>query len=144
MAKVSNLLARKKYGCLSIQKGTSVYHALEIMAEKNVGSLVVLDGEQYLGVMTERDYSRNVILKGKHSHETTVETIMSTNLPSVSPANTIEYCMGLMSDKNIRYLPVFEEDKLLGIVSISDVVTETINQQKETIDHLKDYIHGQA
>lgn len=142
MAKVSNLLERKKYDAISIQKGTTVYNAIEMMAEKNIGSLLVLDGEKYLGIMTERDYSRNVILKGKHSHDTMVEEIMSTDLPSVSPKDTIEHCMELMSDKNIRYLPVFENDKLSGVVSISDVVSETIRQQKETISHLKDYIHG--
>ena len=111
-----------------------------IMAEKNIGSIVVMIGDQYLGIITERDYSRKVILKGKHSDETKVSEIMSTDLPFVSPGESVEHCMQLMSDKNIRYLPVFDGDRLSGIISMSDVVKETIIAQQETIDHLKQYI----
>jgi len=102
----------------------------------------VKEAEKFLGIMTERDYSRKVILKGKHSNDTTVGEIMSTDMPSVSPNDPIERCMALMSDKNIRYLPVFEGDNLAGIISISDVVTETIMQQRETINQLQSYIQG--
>ncbi|MBO9595256.1 MAG: CBS domain-containing protein [Niabella sp.] len=142
MAKVSNILARKGHDAISIAPSTSVYHALELMADKNIGALVVRNGENYLGIITERDYSRKVILKGKHSSDTTVEEIMSTELPHISPEDSVEHCMELMSDKNIRYLPVFINGQLAGIISISDVVKETILQQKETINHLKDYIHS--
>ncbi|WP_300599255.1 CBS domain-containing protein [Niabella sp.] len=142
MAKVSNILARKGHNTISIAPATSVYQALELMAEKNIGALVVQKGENYLGIITERDYSRKVILKGKHSSDTTVEEIMSTELPHISPDDTVEHCMELMSDKNIRYLPVFINAQLAGIISISDVVKETILQQKETINHLQDYIHS--
>ncbi|WP_018626160.1 CBS domain-containing protein [Niabella aurantiaca] len=142
MAKVSNILARKGHDTISIVPSTSVYQALELMADKNIGALVVKNGEHYLGIITERDYSRKVILKGKHSSDTTVEEIMSTELPHISPEDSVEHCMELMSDKNIRYLPVFINAQLAGIISISDVVKETILQQKETINHLKDYIHG--
>lgn len=142
MSKVSTILARKGSNAVSIQLNTTVYDALKIMADKNIGSLVVLDGENYAGILTERDYSRKVILLGKHSDDTTVGEIMSTNLPTVSPNDTVERCMHLMSDKNIRYLPVFAGDTLSGIISISDVVTETILQQKETISHLQSYIQG--
>ncbi len=142
MSKVSSILARKGSDIISVQTHTTVYDALKIMAEKNIGSLVVMDGEKYAGILTERDYSRKVILQGKHSENTTVGEIMSTDLPTVSPHDSVERCMQLMSDKNIRYLPVFEEDKLSGVISISDVVTETILQQKETIHHLQSYIHG--
>lgn len=142
MAKVSNILARKGHDAISIAPSTSVYHALELMAEKNIGALVVRNGENYLGIITERDYSRKVILKGKHSSDTTVEEIMSTELPHISPEDSVEHCMELMSDKNIRYLPVFINGQLAGIISISDVVKETILQQKETINHLQDYIHS--
>lgn len=142
MTKVSAILARKGSSAISITPETSVFEALQLMAEKNIGSLVVKDGEKYLGIMTERDYSRKVILKGKHSNDTTVGEIMSTNLPSVLLSDPIERCMALMSDKNIRYLPVFEGESLVGIISMSDVVTETIMQQRETINQLQNYIQG--
>jgi len=101
-----------------------------------------MDNEQYMGIMTERDYSRKVILKGKSSTDTKVSEIMSHDLPSVNPSDSIEYCMQLMSEKNIRYLPVFENNKLCGIVSINDLVRETILTQQETISQLKDYLHA--
>ena len=142
MGKVSNILARKGQSAISVSSNTKVFDALKIMADKNIGSLVVLDDDKYLGILTERDYSRKVILAGKHSDEVSVIEIMSTNLPSVEPSDSIEHCMQLMSDKNIRYLPVFDGNALAGIISISDVVTETILQQKETIDQLQNYIQG--
>src|SRR5690606_23828473 len=97
-----------------------------IMATQNIGSVLVMENEQYLGIMTERDYSRKVVLKGKSSTDTKVSEIMSSDFPRVRPTDSIDYCMQLMSDRNIRYLPVFEEEALQGIVSINDVVTETI------------------
>jgi CBS domain-containing protein len=111
------------------------------MADRNIGSVVVLgpDG-RYMGIVTERDYSRKVILKGKSSTDTTVEEIMSTDLPRLSSGDTVEHCMQLMSSNNIRYLPVFSGDELKGIISMSDVVKETILMQQETIDHLQQYI----
>ncbi|HEX7754143.1 MAG TPA: CBS domain-containing protein [Niabella sp.] len=142
MSKVSNILSRKGQDAISISPSTTVYQALELMAEKNIGSLVVKKGDEYLGIITERDYSRKVILKGKHSSDTAVSEIMSTDLPRIAPEDSVERCMELMSDKNIRYLPVFSNNRLSGIISISDVVKETILQQKETISHLQDYIHG--
>ncbi len=142
MGKVSAILKRKGSSVASVQSSTKVYDALKIMSEKNIGSLVVLDGDSYVGILTERDYSRKVILLGKHSDEITVAEIMSTNLPILRASDTIEYCMELMSDKNVRYLPVFEGNQLSGIISISDVVAETILQQKETINQLQNYIQG--
>lgn len=142
MAKVSNILHRKGNNAISVSSSTKVFDALKIMAEKNIGSLVVMEGDSYEGILTERDYSRKVILLGKHSDDTTVGEIMSTGLPHISPDDTVEYCMQLMSDKNIRYLPVFYNEKLSGIISISDIVTETILQQKETINQLQNYIQG--
>ena len=121
---------------------TKVIEALNIMAEKNIGSVLVMDGGEYLGIITERDYSRKIALKHKSSVDTKVSEIMTTNLPAVSPNDTVEHCMLLMSDKNIRYLPVFDGNRLSGIVSMSDVVKETILQQKETISHLESYIHS--
>jgi CBS domain-containing protein len=142
MTKVSSILARKGSSAISVPPGTSVLDALKIMAEKNIGSIIVTDQDKFLGIITERDYSRKVILKGKHSVDTTVSDIMSSDLPPVSPNDSIERCMALMSDRNIRYLPVFENNQLSGIISMSDVVKETILQQKETISHLESYIHG--
>jgi predicted transcriptional regulator len=102
----------------------------------------VAQNERFVGLMTERDYSRKVILKGRSSSETTVGEIMNTDYPSVIQNDSIEHCMELMSSKNLRYLPVIEHGKLTGIISINDVVTETILTQKETIEHLQNYIHS--
>jgi CBS domain-containing protein len=144
MSLISNILSRKGRHAISVSPDTTVIDALRIMAEKNIGSIVVMTGDQYLGIITERDYSRKVILKGKHSDETKVSEIMSTDLPSVTSGDSVEHCMQLMSDKNIRYLPVFDNDRLSGIISMSDVVKETILQQQVTISHLESYIHSGA
>ena len=112
------------------------------MEEKNIGSIVVMVQDNYLGIVTERDYSRKVILKGKHSNDTKVSEIMSDDLPSVKPDDSIEHCMSLMTQRNIRYIPVFDNNKLSGIISMSDVVKETILMQKETISQLESYIHS--
>jgi CBS domain-containing protein len=142
MKKVADILRHKGSRVTSVSPETTVLEALKIMADQNIGSVVVLDGAKYAGIMTERDYSRKVILKGKSSTHTPVSEIMSTDLPHVSPHDTIEFCMQLLSDKNIRYLPVFDNGGLNGIVSINDVVKETILTQQETITHLKDYLHS--
>jgi len=112
------------------------------MADENIGSVVILEDGEYAGLLTERDYARKVILKGKSSHETLVRDIMSTGLPRILPDNSIETCMHIMSESNIRYLPVFIDDTLCGIISINDLVTETILSQLETIEQLKSYIHS--
>ncbi len=142
MNTVSFVLNRKNFSPVTITSETTVLEALQIMAEKNIGSLVVMDGDEYRGIVTERDYSRKVILRGKNSTDTRVADIMSTDLPRINPADKIEYCMELMSNKNIRYLPVFENNRLTGIISMSDVVKETILAQKETINQLQSYIHS--
>ena len=142
MKKVSHILAHKGKRIDGVSPDTTVLEALRIMANKNIGSIVVQEGEQYLGIMTERDYSRKVILLGKSSTDTPVSEIMSRDFPVVTPNDTVEFCMQLMTDRNIRYLPVFEDNALCGIVSISDVVRETILTHEETITHLKDYLHS--
>lgn len=142
MRKVADILERKGASAVAVAPDTKVIEALEIMAEKNIGSVLVMDGGEYLGIITERDYSRKIALKRKSSVDTMVSEIMTTNLPSVNPKESVERCMELMSDKNIRYLPVFDGNRLAGIVSMSDVVKETILQQKETISHLENYIHS--
>ena len=142
MKKVADLIARKGGNVTSVTAQTTVLEALKIMADQNIGSVMVIENGQYKGIMTERDYSRKVILKGKSSTDTRVEEIMSFDYPRVTPSDSIDYCMQLMSDKNIRYLPVFEGDDLRGIISINDVVRETILSQQETITQLKDYLHA--
>jgi CBS domain-containing protein len=142
MTKISSILARKGTTAVSVSPSTTVLDALKIMAEKNIGSVVVMDQGKYQGIITERDYSRKVILKGKNSTDTLVSEIMSSDLPSIQPSESIELCMALMTKNNIRYLPVFENGELNGIISMSDVVKETIISQKETIGHLENYIRN--
>jgi CBS domain-containing protein len=142
MRKVSDILNRKGASAVAVAPDTKVIDALSLMAEKNIGSILVMDGGEYLGIVTERDYSRKIALKNKSSAEIKVSEIMSSDLPSVSPSDSVEYCMQLMSDKNIRYLPVFENDRISGLVSMSDVVKEKMLEQKETITHLENYIHS--
>lgn len=142
MNTVNHILSRKCGVAISVKAGTSVFDALKLMAEKNIGSVVVNGSDgSFEGIVTERDYSRKVILMGRSSTEAIVEEIMSTDLPKLSPADSIEHCMQLMTSKNIRYLPVFSGSELKGIISMSDVVKETILMQQETITHLKDYIN---
>jgi len=140
--KVTDILLRKGSNIISVVPASSVLDALQIMADKNIGSVMVMDHGKYLGMMTERDYSRKVVLLGKSSTDTKVSEIMSSNMPRVTPNDSVDYCMQLMSDKNIRYVPVFENDIVIGIVSINDVVKETILSQQETISQLKDYLHS--
>jgi len=142
MKKVSQILSRKGSDVIAVPPDTHVLDALKIMAERNFGSLIVKEGDTYLGLMTERDYARKVILKGKSSSDTRVADIMSADLPHITPEDSIEQCMRLMSEKNIRYLPVFENQRLCGIISILDVIKETIISQQETIEHLQSYIQS--
>ena len=142
MKKVGDILSRKGGDSITVSPDATVLDALKIMAEKNIGSVIVMAEGRYQGIITERDYSRKITLKGKSSTDTKVAEIMSTQLPNLSPEDTLERCMELMSDKNIRYLPVFKNNELKGIISMSDVVKETILSQQEMINHLENYIHS--
>ncbi len=142
MRKVSHILSRKGNQVVSVSPDTTVIQALQIMSEKNIGSLVVLKNDQFAGILTERDYSRKVILMGRHSSETPVSEIMTSDFPPVLLTDTVEKCMQLMSSKHIRYLPVIDQGHLAGIISINDVVTETILNQQETISQLQNYIQS--
>ena len=144
MNSVASVLLRKGSQVITVSPTSKVLEALKIMAEKSIGSVVVMDGDSYVGIVTERDYSRKVALKGKSSTDTTVGEIMSTDLPAVKPTDSIEHCMQVMTEKTIRYMPVFDNGKLTGIISMSDVVKETILAQKETINHLQSYIHSNS
>ena len=143
MKKVSNILNRKGGSVIAIDGGTTVLDALKLMSDKNIGSVVITEDGTYAGLLTERDYARKVILQGKSSLETQVREIMSIDFPHMKPENSVETCMHLMSENNLRYLPIFnKESTLCGIISISDVVTETILTHEETIEQLKSYIQS--
>lgn len=142
MNRISHILSRKGKNTISVLPGTSVLDALKVMAENNIGSVVVMEDGHFMGIMTERDYSRKVILKGKNSTNTKVEEIMTAQFPELRPDDSVEYCMELLTKNNIRYLPVFENGNFQGVISISDVVSETIIMQQQTIDHLDSYINS--
>nr|WP_294950019.1 CBS domain-containing protein [uncultured Mucilaginibacter sp.] len=143
MKSVKHILARKGSAVIAVPSDTTVLNVLKLMAEKNIGSVVVTNNGQYIGLVTERDYARKIILMGKHSDDTTAGDIISTDLPRITPRSSVESCMILMSENNIRYLPVFDDDdELCGIISINDVVYETIHSQKETIEQLHSYIQS--
>ncbi len=142
MRKVSNVLQRKGNRVTIVPPEMTVIDALKLMAEQNIGSVVVMKDEKFAGIMTERDYSRKVILKGRHSSETKVGEIMTTDFPYVAMNDTVESCMQLMTSHRLRYLPVIEDEQMVGIISINDLVTETILTQAETINQLQSYIQS--
>ncbi|BFG69232.1 CBS domain-containing protein [Sediminibacterium sp. KACHI17] len=142
MRKVSNVLQRKGNRVTTVPPEMTVIDALKLMAEQNIGSVVVMKEGKFAGIMTERDYSRKVILKGRHSSETKVGEIMTTDFPYVAMNDTVESCMQLMTSHRLRYLPVIEDEQLVGIISINDLVTETILTQAETINQLQSYIQS--
>jgi CBS domain-containing protein len=138
--KVSAILQNKSATIISVTGSTSVLEALKIMSEKNIGALPVIENERLVGIFSERDYARKIILKGKTSADTTISEVMTEKPFIIDPANTTDDCMEIMSDKHIRHLPVVENDKVVGMISIGDVVKAIIQAQKETIDQLKNYI----
>ena len=142
MKKVSNLIYQKGNTVTVIDASKSVYDALEIMVQKNIGALVVYEHDSFVGVVTERDYAQKVIVKGKHSYNTLVSEIMQINPATVKFEDTIEKCMELMSDKHIRYLPVLADNHVVGLVSMGDLVRYIIEDQKDTINHLQNFISG--
>lgn len=139
---VKHILDRKGKKTIAVSPNATVLDALKVMADNNIGSVVVMDGDQFVGIMTERDYSRKIILKDRHSTDTLVKEIMSSELPRISMSDTVEHCMELLNSNNIRYLPVFEGEKYIGVVSISDLIKETLISQQRTIDQLENYIRG--
>ena len=142
MGKIRNILHGKGKVIFSVTRDTIVYNALEMMFEKNVSALLVMENDFPVGIFTERDYARNVALKGKSSREIKIESVMTKNLITVPPDYTIEEAMRLMTTKFIRHLPVVENNKLLGIISIGDVVKYVIEEQKFIIGSLENYISG--
>ena len=140
MKTVKEILQTKQTGLITIAPDATVFAALKLMAEKNIGALPVMDGEKLLGILSERDYARKVILEGKSSKETLVKEIMTEKVLFVKPETTNEECIALMSEKYLRHLPVIESDRVIGIISIGDVVKAIISEQHFTINNLQQYI----
>jgi CBS domain-containing protein len=142
MMTVHQILKRKGQDVWGIDPEAAVLEALRIMADKNVGALLVMRDRKLLGIFSERDYARKMVLKGKHSADTPVRDVMSSNPICVSPDKSVEQCMSLMTDNHIRHLPVTDGGNVLGIISIGDVVKNIIIEQQGTISHLENYITG--
>jgi len=145
MKKVKDLLKSKEKEVFSINPKAMVYDALKVMGEKEIGALMVKDDAgKILGIITERDYARKVVLKGKRSQETCVEEIMTPaeNMYTVKPDTSVEDCMVLITGKHIRHVPVYENNQYIGLISIGDVVKSIISEQEMLIEHLSDYIAG--
>ncbi|HQV05851.1 MAG: CBS domain-containing protein [Chitinophagaceae bacterium] len=142
MAKVNDILQAKGNEIFSVSPDTTVYAALEILFEKNISALVILDQQKPKGIFTERDYARKVVLKGKSSKETTIKEIMTADLITISPECSIEEAMQIMTNNHIRHLPVVEQEKMTGIISIGDVVKFLLKEQQFIIDTMENYIKG--
>ncbi len=144
MKTVKQVLDNKGYQIHSIAPESTVYEALEKMAKKSIGALAVLDGEELVGIVSERDYARKVILRGKVSRDTPVREIMTTEVICVSSQQSVDACMKLMTEHRIRHLPVVENGQLAGLISIGDVVKAVIEDQQFTIEQLQHYISGRG
>ena len=141
MKSLKQLLEAKGREVYTIEPGARVFDALKMMADKGVGALMVTEGGRIAGVISERDYARKVILHGKSSHELQVRDIMTGKVITVDPGQSVEECMALMTEKRIRHLPVTEGERLVGVLSIGDLVKEVIAAQRQTIEQLESYIH---
>jgi CBS domain-containing protein len=139
---IGAILSQKSNDIFSIRSDATVFEAIEMMDAKNVGALLVMDGERLNGIISERDYTRKVFLRGKRSRETKVAEIMSTNVTVTHPREPVEKCLRLMTDKHVRHLPVVEGDQVIGVISIGDLVKHVISCQQAAIAHLENYIHG--
>ena len=139
---IDAVLNQKSGEIFSITPNATVFEAIEMMDSKNVGALLVMDGKKLVGMFSERDYTRKIVLRGKRSRETRVAEIMSTNLTVTHSREPVEKCLRLMTDKRIRHLPVLDGDKVVGVISIGDLVKWVISCQSATIAHLENYISG--
>jgi CBS domain-containing protein len=142
MTTVKDILDRKGHQVWSIHPEESVYRALQIMSDRNIGALMVTDQDRLVGVMSERDYARKIALVGRASRDTTVRDIMTRDVYCISPHTRIEDCMALMTGKSVRHLPVVDGDRVDGIISIGDVVKATISDQEFVIEQLEHFISG--
>lgn len=141
---VHDILEDKGRDVWTVGPDTIVYQALEIMADKNIGALVVLDGDRIIGIFSERDYARRLALAGKRSRETPVREVMTEVVATVSSSHSMKDCMGLMTNQRVRHLPVVENERLVGLVSIGDVVKSIMNTQEQMIQQLEAYITGRV
>jgi CBS domain-containing protein len=138
---IKDLLRSKNRKLITVSSAASIFDALKIMAESNIGCLIVLDGDSYVGIFTERDYARKIVLEGRSSDTTTVNEIMISDIPMLNMNDTIELCSKLMTEKTLRYLPVFENNQLVNVISQSDLIKYTIDSQKSLIEHLQNYMN---
>jgi CBS domain-containing protein len=142
MRRVKDILQEKGTQVYAISPDAMVYEALQMMADKNVGALMVIEGDTVAGLISERDYARKIVLKGKLSKDVPVREIMTADIVRIGPDDDVEYCMELMTDKRVRHLPVFKNDRLMGIISIGDIVKAIIEHKEEIIEQLENYIKG--
>jgi CBS domain-containing protein len=142
MRSVKDILQEKGTQVYSVSPDAKVYEALQLMAEKNVGALMVMEGDTAAGLISERDYARKIVLKGKFSKDVPVREIMTADVVRIGPDDDVEECMELMTDKRVRHLPVFKNDQLIGIISIGDIVKAIIEHKEEIIEQLEAYIKG--
>jgi CBS domain-containing protein len=142
MKSVNDVLQGKSAQVLSIAPGATVFEAITVMADREIGALLVMEGEALLGILTERDYARKIIIQGKSSKDTTVQEIMTTKVMVVNPGNNVDECLAIMTDKHVRHLPVVDHGKVVGIISIGDAVKAIISAQTFTISNLVNYIMG--
>jgi CBS domain-containing protein len=142
MKLVKHLLDTKGRHVVSVSPDASVLDAIIMMAEKGIGSLPVMEGDRLRGIITERDYARKVIVKGRSSKTTRVSEIMSTTVLTTTSAQSVNECMEVMTERRIRHLPVLEDDRVIGLISIGDLVRAIISDQQEEIQHLEQYISG--
>ena len=137
---VNQILSKKGKEVFSVLPTITVYEALGVMSEKNIGAILIIENNELKGILSERDYARKIALKAKSSKKTFVHEIMEENVVTVKPSDNLDYCMELMNSKRVRHLPVSENGTIIGIISISDVVKAIIEIQKDTIKHLDSYI----
>jgi len=142
MATVKQLLDEKGSSVLSVGPDDTVFNAIQTMSDNNIGSLVVLEGDRLVGIVTERHYARNVFLKGRSSPKTSVKDIMTTHVVCARPEQSVEECMAIMTEKAVRHMPVLQDDRVIGIVSIGDLVKNIISDKEFVIDQLEHYIAG--
>ena len=142
MRHVSQIIGRKGSRVVSVSRDAPVLEAIRVMAEHHIGAVLVMDGGQLIGIASERDYARKVILQGRSSAETPVAVIMTSPVVCVTPQDTLAECMTIMTEKHIRHLPVIDGEQVVGVISIGDLVKETIEEQKQEISLLQQYIAG--